>query len=66
MNVIQAVAVAFVTIIVIATIMVLPTMFLWNYLMPDLFNLPTIGFLQAWGINILSGILFRSGDSSND
>lgn len=33
-------------------------MFLWNWLMPDLFNLPTINFIQGWGISFLSGLLF--------
>lgn len=36
-----------------------PTMWLWNSLMPDIFNLPRIGFWQAVGINFLTGILFR-------
>jgi hypothetical protein len=35
-------------------------MWLWNWLMPILFNLPTITFLQALGINALSTILFKS------
>ena len=36
----------------------LPLMILWNWLMPTLFNLPVIGFWQAVGLNIISGILF--------
>lgn len=36
-------------------------MLLWNWLMPPLFGLPTIGFWKAWGIVILSHILFKSG-----
>ena len=35
-------------------------MLLWNWLMPDLFNLPTISFIQGWGISFLSGLLFRT------
>ena len=34
------------------------TMYLWNWLMPDLFNLKTIDFAQAMGLVILSKILF--------
>lgn len=34
------------------------TMWLWNWLMPAIFKLPTIGFWQAVGILILSHILF--------
>jgi hypothetical protein len=34
------------------------TMFLWNWLMPYLFHLPTIDFGMAVGLVILSKILF--------
>ena len=37
------------------------TMWLWNWLMPELFKLPEIGFWQAVGILVLSRILFRGG-----
>ena len=43
---------------------VLATQALWNWLMPDLFRLPTIGPAQTLGLLILSRILFggfRSG-----
>jgi hypothetical protein len=33
---------------------------LWNWLMPVIFQLPTISFLQATGLFILSKILFSS------
>jgi hypothetical protein len=33
-------------------------MYLWNWLVPDLFGGRTIGYWQAWGIIILSKILF--------
>lgn len=32
---------------------------LWNWLMPAIFNLPTISFWQAWGLLVLSSILFK-------
>jgi hypothetical protein len=35
------------------------TMWLWNWLMPTIFKLPTIGFWQAVGILALSHILFK-------
>ena len=31
---------------------------LWNWLMPPIFSLPTISYLQAFGITILAKILF--------
>lgn len=37
------------------------TMWLWNWLMPAIFKLPSIGFWQAVGILILSQILFKGG-----
>ena len=36
-----------------------PLMWLWNWLMPYLFGLPEITFIQAIGLNILTSILFR-------
>lgn len=48
---------------VILAILLIPlfgfvVMLLWNWLMPTLFALPTIGFWQAWGLFVLSKILF--------
>jgi hypothetical protein len=42
----------------------LPLMFLWNWLMPFIFNLPTITFWQAVGLNLLSSILFARTTTS--
>lgn len=39
----------------------LPTMWLWDWLMPTIFGLKTITFWQACGINLLCGILFQRG-----
>lgn len=36
------------------------TKWLWNWLCPDLFGLPEISFLQAWGLTTLTTILFKS------
>jgi len=35
----------------------LPTMILWNWLMPIIFGLPEITFLQACGLQILISLL---------
>jgi hypothetical protein len=51
------------TILIIAFITILlgfPLMWLWNWLMPMIFNLPEITFWQALGVNALSSILFKS------
>ena len=50
---------------VIALIMTLPTYFLWNWLMPDIFGLTEISLGQALGIAVLSNILFKSPSSSS-
>jgi len=34
-------------------------MLLWNWLMPMLFGLKTITYLEGWGIACLSGLLFK-------
>ena len=52
-------------IILISLLLGLPLMLLWNWLMPIIFLLPKIGFWQAVGLNILSGILFKSNSSSS-
>ena len=37
----------------------LPIWFLWNWLMPDLFALPSINLLQAFGLAWLGASLFK-------
>lgn len=39
------------------------TMLLWNALLPEIFNLPVIGFWQAAGLLILSRLFFGFGHS---
>ncbi|MFH2114485.1 MAG: hypothetical protein ABIJ86_08265 [Spirochaetota bacterium] len=41
-------------------------MWLWNWIMPYLFDLPTIDFWMAWGIVALSMILFGRASSSSE
>jgi hypothetical protein len=36
-----------------------PLMILWNWLMPNIFGLPEIGFWQACGLQLLATILFK-------
>tara|TARA_R100000005_G_scaffold91214_1_gene63318 strand:+ start:246 stop:479 length:234 start_codon:yes stop_codon:yes gene_type:complete len=37
----------------------LTTMLLWNWLMPAIFGLPSIGFFKSMGLLALSYILFK-------
>jgi uncharacterized membrane protein YkgB len=58
------------TVFVVAVLVILgaamawPVQLLWNGLLQDIFGLKTISFLQAWGLLILSGMLFKSSVSS--
>ena len=45
----------------LAVLYTLPVWLLWNWLMPRLFSLPTLSLLDAFGLNLLTGFLFRSG-----
>jgi len=45
---------------VVALILGLPLMLLWNWLMPQIFGLTEITFWQAVGLNFLSSILFKT------
>ena len=40
-------------------------MILWNWLMPMIFGLMTIGYWEAWGLLVLSGLLFKSTNTGN-
>ncbi len=56
------IGVAFLGLIVTAALALLYgfiVMWLWNWLMPVIFNLGTITFWQAWGIVLLAHILFK-------
>ena len=44
--------------IAFALILMLPMMWLWNWLIPVLFGLPKITVLQALGICVLSRMIF--------
>ncbi len=49
--------------VLFAILLTVPTYFLWNWLMPTIFNLNKITLLQALGVSMLSGILFRTSGS---
>ena len=50
---------AILIIVLVAAILGFPLMWLWNWLMPGIFNLPEITFWQALGLNALSAILIK-------
>lgn len=48
------------TVLFLSVLFSLPVMWLWNWLMPVIFGLKTITMWQAWGLNVLCGLLFKS------
>ena len=65
MQTIAAFVLAVATLVGISLIMAVPTMLLWDWLMPELFGLKTITLFQAWGLNFLCGMLFKSHNSTS-
>jgi len=49
---------------VLALLFTFPTLWLWNWLMPVIFGVTKITFWQAFGLNLLAGILFKSSSTS--
>lgn len=49
-----------ITLLAISFLVVAVLMWLWNGLAVALFSLPVITYWQAWGIYILSNILFKN------
>ena len=49
-----------ITLLAISFLMVAILMWFWNGLAVALFSLPVITYWQAWGIYILSNLLFKS------
>ena len=44
----------------LAVLAALPFVLLWNWLVPDIFSLPEIGWLQGFGLLLLVGLLTRT------
>jgi len=65
MNAFNAVVGVIVLVIVFSLLFALPVMWLWDWLMPTIFGLPEITLFQAWGLSALSGLLFKSNNSTS-
>lgn len=65
-KIIATISVVILTIIVIGLFATLPVMWLWNWLMPELFNFVEITFWQALGLVILSSLLFKSNHTKTE
>jgi len=70
LSVVAKVAISFILVIIISIIIgfatALPVKWLWNWLMPMLFNLPKITYWQSWGMLLLSHLLFSRVSTSKD
>jgi len=65
MVVIGAVMFGIVAVLVLSLLLSLPVMLLWNgCLVGAVVGVNQIGWLQAWGISILFGFLFKNSTSS--
>ena len=47
--------------VIVGLILAFPVMWLWNFVFGDLYK---IGVLQAWALNVLTGILFGRASST--
>lgn len=53
-------------VVVISLVLALPVMWLWNgCLIPAVSGVHEITWLQAWGLSILCGFLFKNSTSSS-
>jgi len=50
---------------IVSSIAGLLVMWLWNWLVPDLFKGPQISWIQGWGLCMLSSLLLKSSASSS-
>lgn len=50
----------------IAVVVALPVMLLWNILMPEIFGIKEVSFWQALGLNLLCGFLWSTGAKRKD
>lgn len=57
-KIIGLVVVALIVAVGLDFLLAIPTMYLWNWLMPKIFNLTTITYWQAWGLSLLASLLF--------
>lgn len=53
---------AFVASALLALVLALPTMLLWNWIVPAVFGWSSIGFFQAWGLLMLIKLLKEGAD----
>ena len=67
MNALATIVLGLALIVLISFILSLPVMLLWDAVMPQIFTgLHEITWLQAWGLSLLCGLLFKSHITKKD
>ena len=51
-------------VLILSLLVAVPTMLLWNWLMPEIFGLTEISLVQAFGLAFLSSILFKNSNAT--
>lgn len=65
MEIVKHILIVLIAALILALLLALPTAWLWNWLMPSIFGLREITFLEALGLNVLSAILLKPSISSS-
>jgi hypothetical protein len=60
LNITYTLALAFLLAVGVAVLIGGPVWLLWNWIIPSIFGLPNITFLQAVGLHLLTSILFKN------
>jgi hypothetical protein len=61
---IGAVIMLMVVVIVVSLVVAVPVYYLWNWLMPSIFDIKAVSLWEAWGLAVLSGFFFKSSAAS--
>lgn len=66
MNAIATIIVGLALIVLLSFVLSLPVMLLWDAVIPSIFTgLHEITWMQAWGLSLLCGLLFKSHTGSS-
>lgn len=60
MTIVGAFVVGMILIVTLSALLAFPVMWLWNYVIPDLFKVPELTFWKSWALMVLCGFLFKS------
>jgi len=64
-SIIRVVVMSSIVIAIVSILTAVPVWLLWNALMPDVFRLPELRFMQAFGLALLARCLFGTGNGGS-